>query len=255
MKFIKIAVAALLALAISLLTSSMLTSLNPSAKAAVESSSVHSAAGQETAGQITRLDDVKKAVVRIETSGLFWHRPFGSPSRRGSGSGFIINSQGFAVTNNHVVAGASRIWVWLEGEVIPRSARIVAVAECSDLAVIDIDGEGFTHLAWYQQSIATGLPVHAVGFPFGTETHTLSSGTISNTQAEGDSYYSSINNVIEHSAAIRQGNSGGPLVDDLGRVVAVNYLRSPHTRLSYAISHVEAESIVSTLSSGQDVAC
>ncbi len=202
---------------------------------------------------VNRLDDVRSAVIRIETVGSFWYRSIGGPSRRGSGSGFIINEQGLAITNNHVVAGASNLQIWIDGEESPRAARILGVAECSDLAIIDIDGDGFPYLEWYQEAIAPQLAVHAAGYPYGVPNYTLTSGSISNPRATGDSSWSSISNVIEHSAAISPGDSGGPLVDGNGKVVAVNYLRSRRTGLSYAISRLEVAPIVELLSSGQSV--
>lgn len=86
----------------------------------------------------------------------------------GSGSGFIIDSDGIAVTNNHVVTGAVCFQVYVEGMDEPRNAKVLGVPECSDLAVIDIEGDGFPYLAWHDAAGGTGMAVCAAGFPLGT---------------------------------------------------------------------------------------
>jgi len=70
----------------------------------------------------------------------------------GSGSGFIIDPGGIAVTNNHVVTGAARIKVYFSGSEKAYNARILGVSECSDLAVIDIEGDGYPYLDWYTEN-------------------------------------------------------------------------------------------------------
>src|SRR5262245_4466339 len=92
-----------------------------------------------TGGEPVRsMDQVAKAVVRIEVEGRF--RAIGKEQveGRGFGSGFFINGSGLAVTNNHVVTGASLLRVYLDGEEGYRNAKVVAVSECSDLALIQV---------------------------------------------------------------------------------------------------------------------
>ncbi|HUM69213.1 MAG TPA: trypsin-like peptidase domain-containing protein, partial [Chloroflexota bacterium] len=105
-------------------------------------------ANLETAesGVVSALEDVQSAVVQIVATGSFKDPEQGTQmNAAGSGSGFIIDPSGIAITNNHVVTGASFLKVFIQGEEEPRNAKIVAVSECSDVAVIDIDGDNFPY--------------------------------------------------------------------------------------------------------------
>jgi serine protease Do len=181
-----------------------------------------SPSGSERA--VTSLTDVKTAVIQIGSVGTFIDPEFGEYSGAGSGSGFIIDPSGLALTNNHVVTGSALIEVWVGGDTSRTyNAQIVAVSECSDLALIDIEGDGFPFLEWYPDPITVGLEVYAAGFPLGDPEFTLTKGIVSKEQANGESSWSSVSQVIEHDATINPGNSGGPLVTDNGQVVGVNY--------------------------------
>jgi serine protease Do len=131
----------------------------------------------------------------------------------GRGSGFIIDPSGIAVTNNHVVTGAGLLRVWIDGESSPRNARVLGVSECWDLAVIDIEGDGYPYMEFHQSEVNVGLEVYAAGFPLGDPEYTLTKGIVSKARAGGESFWASVDSVIEHDARIRGGNSGGPLVN------------------------------------------
>ena len=141
----------------------------------------------------------------------------------GRGSGVIIDDSGVAVTNNHVVTGAAILRVFVGGESQPRNARIVGVSECSDLAVIDIEGDGYPYLEWFDGQIYAGLDVFAAGFPLGDPEFTLTKGIVSKARTRGETNWAS---VIEHDANINPGNSGGPLVTTDGKVIGINYASS-----------------------------
>ena len=115
--------------------------------------------GGEPAGgeAVSSVDDVKSATIQILAEGSLLQPGGAIPNASWSGSGFIIDPSGIAVTNNHVVTGAARMKVLVGGEDEPRNARVLGVAECSDLAVIDIDGEGYPYLHWYDGDINVGL--------------------------------------------------------------------------------------------------
>jgi S1-C subfamily serine protease len=105
-----------------------------------------------SSGAVTSLDELEKAVVNIEVEGSY-QDPFEGwmiNLPRG-GTGFIIDPSGLAITNNHVVTGAAQLKVYIGGE-RPR-ARVLG-SECSDLAVIDIDGDGFAYLDWFPGEIS-----------------------------------------------------------------------------------------------------
>jgi serine protease Do len=149
-----------------------------------------------------------------------------SPS--GTGSGVIINADGYAVTNAHVVQGETnlRVTVWLPQDdgslkrTIIDDVEIVAVNSHVDLALIAIphgeEIDEFTYaLLENEESIEVGQPVFAIGNPLGLE-RSLSQGVISTTQRnfEGLTY-------IQTDAAVNPGNSGGPLFNTRGEVVGI----------------------------------
>ena len=203
---------------------------------------------------VNSLEGVQSAVVQIVAQGSFVDPEFGLMlNAAGSGSGFIIDPSGIAVTNNHVVTGAAFLEVYIEGEDRPRNARVLGVSECSDLAVIDIDGEGFPYLEWYGDPINVGLDIYTAGFPLGDPEFTLTRGIVSKAQASGETNWASVDNVIEHDATINPGNSGGPLVTADGRVVAVNYAGASSTSQYFAIARNEALPVIDQLRNEQDV--
>ena len=205
-------------------------------------------------GAVSSLEDVKQATVQIVAEGTFIDPEFGlQVNSAGSGSGFIIDPSGIAVTNNHVVTGAALLKVYVAGEREPRNARVLGVSECSDLAVIDIDGEGFAFLDWFADGIDVGLQVYAVGFPLGDPEFTMTQGIVSKAQADGESDWASVDSVLEHDATINPGNSGGPLVSDNGQVVGVNYASSSGFSQYFAISRDEALQVIDRLQAGENV--
>ena len=202
---------------------------------------------------VDSLQDVRSAVIRIEAEGSFDYPGEGTQYNEGSsGSGFFISPDGIAVTNNHVVTGAAFLQVYVEGEDGPRNAKILGVSECSDLAVIDVDGDGFPYLAWYADELAVGVDVFAAGFPLGDHEYTLLDGIVSKEDADGESSWASVDSVIEHTADILPGNSGGPLVSKNGLVIGVNYAGDSEGQ-AFAIGYDEASKVLPTLQGGQDV--
>jgi serine protease Do len=203
---------------------------------------------------VSALDDVKRATVRIEAQGSFVEPEAGLQLNvPGSGSGFIVDESGIAVTNNHVVTGAAFLKVYVNGEDEPRNAKVLGVSECSDLAVIDIDGDGFAYLVWYDNPIRVGLDVYAAGFPLGDPEFTLTRGIISKERADGETNWASVDAVLEHDATINPGNSGGPLVTGDGQVIGINYAGASATNQYFAIARDEALKILEQLRAGLDV--
>lgn len=203
---------------------------------------------------VSNLQDVKKAVIQIIAQGTFRDPAEGFQyNAAGAGSGFIIDSAGIAVTNNHVVTGSAFLQVYIEGEDQPRNARVLGVSECSDLAVIDIDGEGFPYLEWYAGAIDVGLDVYTAGFPLGDPEFTLTRGIVSKAQASGETSWASVDYVLEHDATINPGNSGGPLVDANGKIVGVNYAGASSVNQYFAIARDEAIRVIDQLRQAQDV--
>lgn len=205
-------------------------------------------------GLVDSLEGVQDATIQIVAEGTFIDPQLGTLyNSAGSGSGFFIDPSGIAVTNNHVVTGAALLQVWVAGEEKPRNARILGVSECWDLAVIDVEGEGYSYLDWYTGEIKPGMDVYTAGFPLGDPEYTLTKGIISKANANGETSWASLDAVIEHDARIRGGNSGGPLVTSDGKVVGINFAGIESTDQNFAILGSRAQPVIERLSEGQDV--
>ncbi len=204
-------------------------------------------------GAVTSLDGVQQATIQIEAQGTFVDPAGEQTSVAGRGSGFIIDPSGIAVTNNHVVVGAALLKVWIGGESQTYNAKILGVSECSDLAVIDLEGDDFPYLAWYEGDINPGLDVYAAGFPLGEPEYTLTRGIVSKAQTRGETNWASVDAVLQHDATINPGNSGGPLVTADGQVAGVNYRSRPEANQYFAIAPAEALPIIEKLRAGQNV--
>jgi serine protease Do len=206
------------------------------------------------------ISQVEASVVKIAAEGTFIDPEFGLQlNSAGVGSGAIISEDGLVVTNNHVVTGSALLRVTVSGRDKPVNARILGVSECSDLAVIQLEGDGYPALDYREDAITTGLPVYAAGFPASDAStiddvdYTLTRGIVSSTTASGETSWASIDSVIEHDARIRGGNSGGPLLDETGRIVAVNYAGIDASDQNYAIAAADARPIIERLIAGEDV--
>jgi S1-C subfamily serine protease len=207
---------------------------------------------QPASGAVTSLDDLKDAVIQIESVGTFVDPQVGLLVNAGGyGSGFIIDPSGIAVTNNHVVTGAATLRVFLNGQ--QYNARVLGASECADLAVIQVQGSNFKYLNWYAGDAKTGTEVYSAGFPLGEPQFTLTKGIISKEKAEGHTNWASLDYVLSHDATINPGNSGGPLVSQNAEVVGVNYRSRPNFNQYFAIDAKTAETMLDDLKSGKDV--
>jgi serine protease Do len=207
-------------------------------------------------GAATSFSEVQPAVIQIVAQGTFRDPEVGFSDGSGAGSGFIISPDGLAVTNNHVVAGAATLEVFIGGDSSKSyNATILGVSECNDLALIDItESEPLPYLDWFDDEITPGIEVYAAGFPLGDPEFTLTRGIVSKARAGGDlTGTSSIDHTIEHDANIQPGNSGGPLVSADGEVVAVNYAGgaiATTTAQFYGIASGLAQPVVDRLAEG-----
>ncbi|HKY28073.1 MAG TPA: Do family serine endopeptidase [Pyrinomonadaceae bacterium] len=140
---------------------------------------------------------------------------------RGVGSGFIVTKDGYILTNEHVVEGASRITVGLQNGDKYRG-RIVGIDEETDVAVVKIDAPRDlpTVVLGDSNSAQVGDWVLAMGSPFGLD-QTVTAGIISKKERETP-YFTSFQRFLQTDAAINRGNSGGPLVNMRGEVIGVN---------------------------------
>ena len=158
---------------------------------------------------------------------------------RGVGSGFILSSDGFIMTNAHVVEGADQVLVTLPDK-REFKARLVGVDKRSDVAVVKIEGTGLPAVKIGDVSrLKVGEWVMAIGSPFGLE-NTVTAGIVSAKQRDTGDYLP----FIQTDVAINPGNSGGPLINMRGEVVGINsqiYSRSGgFMGISFAIPIDEA---------------
>jgi putative serine protease PepD len=145
----------------------------------------------------------------------------------GTGSGFVLRSDGYILTNNHVVSGAASggtLTVTFQ-DGTTKAAKIVGRDTSYDLAVVKVDATGLTASSLgNSDGVVVGDTAIAIGSPLGLE-GTVTSGIISSLNrpvTAGGSGDNSYINAIQTDAAINPGNSGGPLVDALGKVIGVN---------------------------------
>jgi serine protease Do len=206
------------------------------------------------------ISQVEQSVVKIAAEGTFIDPEVGEQrNSAGVGSGAIISDDGLVVTNNHVVTGAALLRVYVAGESEPVNAQILGVSECSDLAVIKLEGDSYPALDYRADEVAPGIDVYAAGFPASDANtiedvdYTLTRGIVSSTTASGETSWASVDEVLEHDARIRGGNSGGPLLDEQGRIVGINYAGIDESDQNYAISALDAQPIIETLASGENV--
>ncbi len=175
------------------------------------------------------VDAVKPAVVNVYTTQrqqipTFYQYAYGLPSehvQQGQGSGFVISSDGYILTNNHVIQGAHEVRVKFDsGE--EHVATVVGADRGSDVALLKIDAG--KSVPWLRLATETDAKVGdwvvAVGNPLGLG-HTVTAGIVS---AKGREIpeLDALEEFLQTDASINPGNSGGPLIGLDGRVVGMN---------------------------------
>jgi S1-C subfamily serine protease len=208
-----------------------------------------------TPGQIYRQN--YQGVVEITVSSA-QQTPMGNQEAEAQGSGFVIDSDGHIVTNEHVVDHADSVSVrFWNGNTY--DASVVGTDPSTDLAVIKVDApSSVLHPISLGNSsnVQVGDPVVAIGSPFGLE-ETVTSGIVSalHRQIQALNKFT-INDAIQTDAAINHGNSGGPLFNAAGQVIGVNSQIAGDTGanvgIGFAIPSDTVRSIADTLiSSGK----
>jgi serine protease Do len=170
----------------------------------------------------------------------------GSGTRRGAGSGFIIDPDGSILTNEHVIAGMERIVVKLSDGRILRG-RVVGADPDTDIALIKVDGQQGLPVAPLgdSSSLRTGEWVCAIGNPLGYE-HSVTVGVVSYVGRK--LFDASLDNYIQTDAAINFGNSGGPLINSRGEVIGINAaISSRASNIGFAVPISGATAILPQL--------
>ncbi|MBX7168974.1 MAG: trypsin-like peptidase domain-containing protein [Pirellulales bacterium] len=197
------------------------------------------------------LDAYSRAVIQVvESASPAVFSIAGHPDDRpqGSGSGFLITPDGYALTNSHVVAGRTRLVAMTdEGDRV--DVAVIGDDPATDLALVRLASRDLAFAPiGDSDALRVGQLVIAMGSPLGLHA-TVSTGVVS---ALGRSMRGRdgrlIENVIQHAAPINPGNSGGPLVDSRGRVVGVNTAIIAHAQgLGFAVPGNTAQWVASEI--------
>lgn len=210
------------------------------------------------------------ASAEIPTFETYWDTPSGLPEgfgqffsvpkqrqsgtqeqRIGAGTGFLVSSDGYIVTNKHVVSEKGADYtVYLNdeenrGEKI--KAEVIAVDPKNDLAVLKINKENLPFLTFSDSSkLQVGQTVITIGYALGEFDNTVSKGVISGlsrsiTAGGGFAQTEQLKNLIQTDAAINPGNSGGPMLDIDGNVIGVNVAMADAQSIGFALLGNEAK--------------
>lgn len=170
------------------------------------------------------------SVVQINVMGV-QQTPYGSQKEEGIGSGVIYRSDGYIITNNHVVEGSRQVEVaFADGST--EQGQVVGTDPTTDIAVVKVDRTGLPAASFSGKDPMVGQMAVAVGSPSGFES-TVTSGIVSATGREvpaeitGGQQESSLVDLVQTDAAISPGNSGGALADRDGRVIGINVAYLP----------------------------
>jgi serine protease Do len=244
------------ALVASLLTAAVVTYARPAQAAPPAAAATAATSGSSTV-QVNGSDAVvsvaekaSPAVVTITVSSVSNFGPYSVPST-GVGSGFIFDSNGWILTNRHVVQGGGNLTVTLnDGRKL--TGTVAATDTEHDLAVVKVDATGLpTVPLGSSATVKVGQLVVAIGSPLGTFTDSVTSGILSatgRTITVGDPatrQQRTLTNLLQTDAAINPGNSGGPLLDSSGRVIGVNAAAASSAEgIGFAIPIDEATSVI-----------
>ena len=233
-----------------------------SAPAASTAAAAQPAAAKTTVSSLTQLyDNVTPGVVDITVSSTAAGNGFGfgGGTTQAEGTGFVVDSSGHIVTNQHVVDGATSITVRFKDGTSAK-ATLVGTDPSTDIAVIKVHvaaDELHPLTLGTSSTVAPGQPVVAIGSPFGL-TETITSGIVSaiDRTIQAPNNYS-IAGAIQTDAAINHGNSGGPLLNLSGDVVGVNaQIQSDgggNEGVGFAIPIDAVKSVANTLIAGGKV--
>ncbi len=210
---------------------------------------------QDELQNISVYEKCNEAVVNISTQVMAYDWFFNAvPQESGSGSGSIIDSRGYIVTNLHVIENAYKIYISLS-DGSQYEGTVVGTDSASDIAVLKFDPPAGMELSTIpfgsSESLKVGQKVLAIGNPFGFE-RTLTTGIVSGLgRPIKNEDGTIIRNMIQTDSAINPGNSGGPLLDTQGRMIGINTMiystSGSSAGIGFAVSIDTAKRVVADL--------
>lgn len=202
---------------------------------------------------IKNFKDAPNGVVRIVTKSSILLQndqgEFETVELSNTGSGFFIAENGIIVTNNHVVASAVTIDVYIQGETRSYAAKNLGSSECDDLAILKIEKKENYYFELYDNAPVLGEEILAIGFPKGDEEITFLDGIVSKKETDGSTSWSSIDFAFEHTAEILPGSSGGPVLNKDGKVLGIAYAGNDDGQ-EFGIPIVLVEEIINKIIDG-----
>jgi S1-C subfamily serine protease len=190
------------------------------------------------------LERASKGVVKID----ILTRQNGKTSQGGTGSGFIFSSDGYVLTNSHVIQRAEKIMLTLH-DGAEEEATIIGDDPDTDLALLKTYARDYAPVTLGDsEALKIGQLAIAIGNPLGFQ-YTVTSGIISSLGRSMRAYTGRlIDNVIQTDAALNPGNSGGPMIDGAGAVIGVNTaIIQGAQNLSFAVSINTAKHVIPQL--------
>ena len=173
--------------------------------------------------------------------------------RHGIGSGVIISPDGYIVTNNHVVSGATQIKVTLHDRRV-LNGKVIGTDKLTDIAIIKVDAHDLPAISWGDSGkLQPGQTVLAFGSPFGVLRFSVTRGIVSavNRAAPFSTDARTPGGLIQTDAAVNPGNSGGPLVNVHGELVGINQMIATNSGqfagASFAIPAATAKAIANQI--------
>ena len=198
---------------------------------------------------IEAVEKVGKSVVNIASVRMVQDQLFRVFPIEGVGSGIIIDSKGFILTNNHVVDKANNLRVTLkDGNIF--NGKVIGTDEISDLAIVKVDSTEALPQAQLGNSdhLRIGQIVIAIGNPFGLAGGPTVTAGIVSALNRSLQFESGALELIQTDAAINPGNSGGPLVNTSGEIIGINTAKMPYAQgIGFAVPINTAKEIMKEL--------
>ncbi|GFN30081.1 S1C family serine protease [Paenibacillus xylaniclasticus] len=213
---------------------------------------------------VVKIDTYVQQRQSFRTRGGIWFEPSessqGGLTAMGTGTGFIVQKDGYIMTNQHVIAGADQIQVTLQGESEPYTANVVGEREELDVAILKIKPRSGSNASFPtvklgdSDTVNIGDMVVAIGNPYGLD-QTLTVGVLSAKerpiQIQDGNTTRTYEHLLQTDASINPGNSGGPLLNSAGEVIGMNSAGETEAQgIGFAIPTTTMKSVIQEVLGG-----